>query len=64
VLTPFSVRGVVCAALPASEWRDNDEELIVLSGEAADFEALTDAANVVVKTPSALDDKFWIEQGL
>ena len=41
------------------EWSDGD--IIVLApGEASDFLALTDAVNVVVKTPGALDDKFCI----
>jgi quercetin dioxygenase-like cupin family protein len=39
------------------EWSAGD--IIVLApGEITDFEALTDAVNVVVKTPGALDDKF------
>ena len=39
------------------EWTAGD--IIVLEpGEATDFEALTDAMNVVVKTPSAKDDKY------
>jgi hypothetical protein len=42
------------------EWEAGD--IIVLSpGEVTDFEALTDAINVVVKTPGALHDKFLIE---
>ncbi len=36
--------------------------IIVLSpGEATDFEALTDAVNVVVKTPGATNDKYLVE---
>lgn len=39
------------------EWGAGD--IVVLEpGEATDFEALSDAINVVVKTPGALDDKF------
>ena len=39
------------------EWSAGD--IVVLApGEATDFEALTDAVNVVVKTPGALDDKY------
>lgn len=39
------------------EWGQGD--VVVLEpGEATDFEALTDAVNVVVKTPGALDDKY------
>lgn len=39
------------------EWGAGD--IIVLTpGEATDFEALTDAINVVVKTPGALNDKY------
>lgn len=36
-------------------------DIIVLTpGETTDFEAITDAVNVVVKTPSAKDDKFFV----
>jgi hypothetical protein len=39
------------------EWGEGD--IIVLDpGEATDFVALTDAVNVVVKTPGAKDDKY------
>jgi quercetin dioxygenase-like cupin family protein len=39
------------------EWGEGD--IVVLApGEVTDFEALTDAVNVVVKTPGALDDKY------
>ena len=38
-------------------WSDGD--IIVLEpGTVTDFEALTDAVNVVVKVPGALDDKY------
>lgn len=41
------------------EWGAGD--IIVLNpGEVTDFEALTDATNVVVKMPGALDDKFVV----
>lgn len=39
------------------EWGAGD--IVVLEpGEASSFEALTDAVNVVVKVPGALNDKF------
>ena len=39
------------------EWSSGD--IIVLHpGESTDFEALTDAVNVVVKVPGALNDKY------
>ena len=39
------------------EWKEGD--IIVLEpGKATDFEALTDAVNVVVKVPGAWDDKY------
>ncbi len=39
------------------EWGPGD--IVVLSpGEITDFEALTDAVNVVVKTPGATNDKY------
>ncbi|CAM2189005.1 TPA: cupin domain-containing protein [Burkholderia cepacia] len=42
------------------EWGEGD--IIVISpNEATDFEALTDAINVVVKTPGALNDKYLVE---
>lgn len=42
-------------------WEAGD--IIVLEpGEVTDFEALTDAINVVVKTPGVLDDKYLIEK--
>lgn len=41
------------------EWGEGD--IIVISpGEATSFEALTDAVNVVVKLPGAVNDKFVI----
>lgn len=43
------------------EWGEGD--IVVLEpGEATDFEALTDAVNVVVKTPGAINDKFLVEK--
>lgn len=42
------------------EWSQGD--IVVLEpGEVTDFEALTDAVNVVVKTPGALNDKYIVE---
>jgi quercetin dioxygenase-like cupin family protein len=39
------------------EWGEGD--IVVLApGEVTDFEALTDAVNVVIKTPGALNDKY------
>lgn len=41
------------------EWTAGD--IIVLEpGEATDFEAVTDAVNVVVKVPGALNDKYLL----
>lgn len=46
--------------MAGKEWEPGD--IIVLKpGEATDFEALTDAINVVVKIPGALDDKYLVE---
>jgi quercetin dioxygenase-like cupin family protein len=43
------------------EWGEGD--IIVLEpGESTDFEALTDVINIVVKTPSALNDKFLVNK--
>jgi quercetin dioxygenase-like cupin family protein len=43
------------------EWGAGD--IIVLApGDVTDFEALTDAVNVVVKTPGALNDKYLVDQ--
>ena len=40
-------------------WKSGD--IIVLEpGEATDFEAITDAINVVVKVPGALGDKYLV----
>lgn len=45
--------------MAGQEWHAGD--IIVLSpGEVTDFEAVTDATNVVVKTPGALNDKFCV----
>jgi quercetin dioxygenase-like cupin family protein len=45
--------------MAGKEWSDGD--IIVLEpGEVTAFEAITDAVNVVVKTPGALDDKFIV----
>jgi quercetin dioxygenase-like cupin family protein len=41
------------------EWGEGD--IVVLEpGDITDFEALTDAVNVVVKTPGALNDKYVV----
>ncbi|WP_165720416.1 hypothetical protein [Bordetella trematum] len=46
--------------MAGKEWGEG--EIIVLSpGEVTDFEALTDAVNVVVKVPGALNDKFIVD---
>lgn len=43
------------------EWEAGD--IIVLKpGEKTDFEALTDAVNVVVKVPGAMNDKYPIRK--
>jgi len=39
------------------EWGPGDV-IVLAPGEATSFEALTDATNVVVKTPSAAGDKY------
>lgn len=41
------------------EWGPGDI-IVLMPGEATSFEALTDAVNVVVKTPSCQDDKYLI----
>jgi len=47
--------------MAGKEWGAGD--IIVLEpGDCTDFEALTDAVNVVVKTPGALNDKFLVEK--
>lgn len=46
--------------MAGKEWGPGD--IVVLEpGDVTDFEALTDAMNVVVKAPGALDDKFLVE---
>lgn len=35
--------------------------VVLCPGEATDFEALTDAVNVVVKIPGALNDKYLVD---
>ncbi|MFM0608133.1 hypothetical protein PQR05_26735 [Paraburkholderia sediminicola] len=43
--------------MAGKEWGEGD--IVVLEpGDVTDFEAVTDAVNVVVKTPGALNDKF------
>lgn len=39
------------------EWGEGDI-IVIEPGDVTDFEAITDAVNVVVKTPGVLDDKF------
>ncbi len=47
--------------MAGQEWGAGD--IIVLEpGDITDFEALTDAVNVVVKTPGALNDKFLVDK--
>lgn len=47
--------------MAGQEWQEGD--IIVLQpGEVTDFEALTDAINIVVKIPGTLDDKYLIEE--
>lgn len=41
------------------EWGPGDI-IVVEPGEATDFEALTDATNIVVKLPGALNDKYIV----
>lgn len=48
--------------MAGQEWGEGD--IVVLEpGDVTDFEALTDAVNVVVKTPGAIGDKFLTENG-
>jgi quercetin dioxygenase-like cupin family protein len=43
--------------MAGQEWGEGD--IVVLEpGEVTDFEALTDAVNIIVKTPAAAGDKF------
>jgi hypothetical protein len=41
------------------EWGEGDI-IVLCPGETTDFEALTDAVNVVVKTPGATNDKYIV----
>ncbi len=43
------------------EWGPGDI-VVIEPGEATDFRALTDATNVVVKVPGALNDKYLVSQ--
>lgn len=46
--------------MAGKEWSEGD--IVILEpGEVTDFEALTDAINVVVKTPAALNDKYLVD---
>jgi hypothetical protein len=49
VLTPYPAKGEACAALLAAEWIDNDEELILLSGEEEVFDLAAFAARFRVR---------------
>ncbi|HDR8988591.1 cupin domain-containing protein [Burkholderia vietnamiensis] len=49
-----------CVRMFGKEWGEGDI-IVVSPNEATDFEALTDAINVVVKTPGTLDDKYMVE---
>ncbi|HQT63408.1 MAG: hypothetical protein B7Z75_10965 [Acidocella sp. 20-57-95] len=49
------VSGHVC--MMGQEWRDGDI-IVIEPGEATDFQVLQDTVTVVVKLPSAKDDKF------
>jgi hypothetical protein len=45
--------------MAGKEWGEGD--IIVLApGEASEFEAITDAINVVVKIPGVIDDKYLL----
>lgn len=47
--------------MAGKEWGPGD--IVVLSpGEVTDFEALTDAVNVVVKIPCAPNDKYLVDR--
>ncbi|MBD3751773.1 MAG: cupin domain-containing protein [Micrococcales bacterium] len=53
------VEGTV--SMMGREWSAGD--IVVLSpGEATSFEAITDAINVVVKLPGALNDKYLVSE--
>ena len=45
--------------MAGQEWSEGDI-IVLIPGEATDFEALTDSVNIVVKTPAVLDDKFLV----
>ena len=46
--------------MAGAEWSAGD--IVALDpGEASDFECLADAVTIVVKTPGALDDKYFVE---
>lgn len=46
--------------MSGQEWREGDI-LTIAPGETTDFLALTDVVTVVVKTPSAPDDKYVVK---
>lgn len=41
-------------------WSSGDI-LTIAPGEATDFEAMTDSITVVIKTPSLIDDKYYVD---
>jgi quercetin dioxygenase-like cupin family protein len=45
--------------MAGQEWGEGDV-IVLAPGDVTDFEALTDAVNVVVKTPGALNDKYLV----
>lgn len=47
--------------MAGKEWGPGDI-VVLYPGEVTDFEALTDAVNVVVKTPGAINDKYLLDQ--
>jgi len=49
--------------MAGKEWEEGD--IVILEpGETTDFEALTDAVNVVVKVPGAQDDKYFLNANI
>lgn len=40
---------------------NNGDIILMEPGEATDFEALTDAIDIVVKVPSVIGDKYFVE---
>ena len=53
---------VVSGTVKMNDQLFSDGDIITLKpGEACKFEAMTDAINVVVKTPSVMGDKYIVE---